>query len=125
MEIAQLQEKAERLAEIRDALKRIEEERIAPLKAERDELQNALLEDMARENVASLRVSGGDMYTRAIRKGIQITNEVSARKWALEHNAFSIDRRLVAQQLGKAEELPQGFERVETAYISIRKSKEK
>lgn len=122
MEIQELQTKAERLAELRKKIKEIEEQ-TEPLKAERDMLQEELLVDMAREKVASLRVNGGDMYTRATRKGIQITEEVFARQWALEHNAFSIDRRQVAQQLGKAEEMPRGFERVETAYISIRKTK--
>jgi len=125
MEIAVLQKKAERLAELRTKLTEIETTLIEPIKAERDALQEELLKDMATENVASLRVSGGDMYTRATRQGIQITNEVFAREWARENNAFSIDRRIVAQRLGKAETLPDGFERTETAYISIRKANDK
>lgn len=123
MEIAQLQEKAERLALLRTRIKEIEEQ-AKPYEAERDALQEELLADMAKEQVASLRVAGGDMYTRAVRKGIAITNEVFARKWALENNAFSIDRVQVAQRFAKAEELPEGFERTETAYISIRKGKD-
>lgn len=126
MEIESLQKKAERLAELRDAIKKEEDavkEKVEPLKTERDMLQEELLADMHKEKVASLRVENGDMYTRAVRKGIQITNEVFARTWAKEHNAFSVDRRLVAQQLKDAEEMPSGFDRVETPYISIRKSK--
>lgn len=126
MEIKNLQQKAERLDEIRSAITQKEEElkkELEPLKAERDHLQEELLSDMHRENVATLRLESGNMYTRATRKGIAITNEVAARTWAKENNAFSVDRRLVAQYLGKAEELPEGFEKVENNYISIRKSK--
>ncbi len=126
MQIKDLQEKAERLARLRSAITQLEDsvkEKVSPLKAERDALQEELLQDMADENVASLRVTDGDMYTRATRKGIAIVDEVQARFWAKEHEAYSIDRLQVAQMLKEADELPACFERVETDYISIRKSK--
>ncbi len=125
MQIQELQLKAEKLAILRQGITEIEniaKEQTEHLKAQRDALQEELLADMARENVASLRVTGGDMYTRATRRGISIVNEVAARKWALENNAFSIDRIQVAQKLKDATELPTGFEKVTTDYISIRKS---
>lgn len=125
MQIKEMQKKAERLARLRskvDDLKKKFTDKLSPLEEQRDALQMELLEDMSREQVASLRIENGDMYTRATRKGITITNEVFARKWALENNAFSIDRKQVAGILGKKDELPPGFEKTETAYITIRKS---
>jgi len=126
MEIKKLQSKADKLAKLRDKIAKYEAQlavKIDALKEERDRLQEELLGDMSREKIASLRVENGDMYTRATRKGITIVDEVFARKWALDNNAFSIDRRRVAEVLGKANELPPGFTKTETAYISIRKNK--
>lgn len=126
MEIKELEGKASRLAQLRDIIKNREGElkkELEPIKNERDALQEELLEDMHDEKVASLRVENGDMYTRAVRRGIQVTNEISARKWAKEHEAYSIDRRVVAQMLGKEEKLPKGFDYIETPYIKVTKNK--
>lgn len=126
MEIKKLQSKADKLAKLRDKLAKLDaayEAKATSIKEERDRLQDELLTDMEREQIASLRVVNGDMYTRAVRKGIIIQDEVFARKWALDNNAFSIDRRRVAEVLGKADILPPGFQKTETAYISIRKNK--
>lgn len=127
MEIKKLQSKADKLAKLRDKLAKLDaayEAKAAVIKDERDRLQQELLDDMAREQIASLRVVNGDMYTRAVRKGIIIADEVFARKWALDNNAYSIDRRRVAEVLGKADILPPGFQKTEVAYISIRKNKD-
>lgn len=126
MEIKTLQQKAQRLHDLRSTIALREEELkqlLTPLKTARDELQEELLADMRENEVATLKVDSGESYVRAVRKGIQVTLEAHARKWAIENGAVQIDRRLVAQALKDATELPDGFERVETPYISIRSSK--
>jgi hypothetical protein len=54
---------------------------------------------------------------------VNITNEAVAINWAIDNRAISIDRRIVAAKLSKVEEMPEGFELVETEFISVRGAK--
>lgn len=124
--IQKITDKAERLHELRNAISVEEEslkEKLEPLKKERDELQDYLVEELKKNNLSGIKISSGENYTRAVRKGVEITNEVFALKWAKENNAFSINRVIAAQKLKDVEKMPVGFARVETEYISVRKPK--
>lgn len=124
--IERIKDNAEQLAAIRAEINAIEEAtklQTDALKAKREVLQVALIADLKKEGLASIKTSGGDSYILSKRKGVNIINDALAMQWAIDNRAISIDRRVVAARLAKAEELPQGFEMVETEFISVRGAK--
>lgn len=126
--VDKIKAKAELLENLRatiDQFDKDHEEKISALKAERDQIQSELLADLRDVGLNSIKVANGTSYTRSVRKGVAIVTEPLALKWALANMAVRIDSRLVAQKLEKAAELPAGFERVESEFISIRKPKAK
>lgn len=123
-----IREKAEKLRELRDTINGIEErqkEETSALKGERDTVQAELLEMLQVNELASIKVSTGDTYSIGKRKGVRVTNEMVALKWAIENRAVSIDARAVAERLKTEKEMPAGFEPFETEFISVRKAKAK
>ena len=123
-EIQIIKDKAEQLRVVRASITKIEEEAkeaTTPLKNERDLLQEELLEALREAGVNSIKVDTGESFARTPKRSLVVTNEAKAMYWAKENNAFSIDKRIVAQKLKDVEELPEGFEPRESFYISIRK----
>lgn len=119
--------KAEALYDIRREIERIEEEnreKLAAKKLERDALQEALLDSLRKHKLSSIKVANGDSFTRARRKMYEVTLLPHALAWATKNKCVSIDKRLVSQKLGKMDEIPAGFEMVESEYISVRKGKQ-
>jgi hypothetical protein len=124
--IDRIKANAEQLADIRAEVNAIEaaaKVQVDALKVKRDELQAALIAELKKEGLASIKTRAGDSYILTKRKGVNIINEALAMQWAVDNQAVSIDRRLVASRLSKAEELPLGFEMVETEFISVRGAK--
>jgi hypothetical protein len=124
--IERIKDNAEKLAEIRGAINDIEaaaKEKTDVLKAEREALQEALIADLKKEGLTSIKTNAGESYILSTRKGINIVNDALALDWAIKNRAISIDRRMVASKLVKAGEIPQGFELVETEFISVRGAK--
>lgn len=124
--IKRIQERAEKLAELRKVIAEKEEAckaELETLKAQRDAVQALLMADMKENGILSQKVSSGDSFSLSKRKGIEITNDTFALKWAIENMAVSVNKTLVAQKLKDAGEIPSGFEIVETEFISVRKAK--
>jgi hypothetical protein len=124
--IKRITDKAERLYSVRREIEAKEEEHkksVESLKIERDALQASLLDELKKNELSSIKVSSGDSFTKAVRKGLNITDERKALMWAKERNAVSIDKIRAAAMLKEAKELPEGFEYAETEYISVRKGK--
>jgi hypothetical protein len=124
--IERIKTKAEQLAETRLLIAKTEEAHrveLEGMKAKRDTLQDELLAELRKEGLTSIKTDGGESYTRATRRGINITNPITALAWAKDHGAVAIDRRLVGAKLAKATVMPTGFELVENEYISVRKPK--
>ncbi len=124
--IERIKANAEMLATIRHSIKTIEEEsekKLENLKLQRDELQLALLDELKKEGLSSIKTEDKDTYSIGSRKGISIKNEIGAMKWAMENRAVSIDKRLVAQMLKDVEHVPSCFEVVHSEFISIRSPK--
>lgn len=113
---------AERLAELRAQIAKKEEENkkeLEVLKVERDATQNALLADLNKNKLSSIKTRDGITFSRGVKKGIEIVSEVFALKWAIEHRAVSVNKILVAQALKDVEEMPQGFKFVETEFVRV------
>jgi hypothetical protein len=124
--IERIKGNAELLADLRAQINAIEttaKMQTDELKAKRDVLQNALIEDLKNEGLASIKTDAGESYILSKRKGVNIVNDALALTWAIENRAISIDRRVVAARLGKLDEMPKGFELVETEFISVRGAK--
>jgi hypothetical protein len=124
--IERIKENAEELANIRAAINLLEEATKAQtdgLKAKRDEIQLSLIADLKKGGLASIKTNSGESYILSKRKGVNIVNDMLAMKWAIDNRAISIDRRIVATRLSKADEIPDGFELVETEFISVRGAK--
>lgn len=126
--IKRITDTAEKLHQIRQAIAAKEEENkreLEAMKTERDAIQAALLAELNKQGLSSVKVASGDTFTKSKRVGIEITRsgEPFALKWAIEHGAIAVNKVIAAQKLKDAKELPIGFQRVETEYISVRKSK--
>jgi hypothetical protein len=124
--IERIKGNAEALAAIRAQINEIEEAAKAQtdvLKMQREDLQAALIADLKKEGLASIKTNAGESYILSKRRGVNITNEAVAINWAIDNRAISIDRRIVAAKLSKVEEMPEGFELVETEFISVRGAK--
>ena len=124
--INRIKENAEQLAAIRAQINEIEDaakSQTDVLKNQREELQMALIADLKKEGLASIKTNAGDSYILSKRKGVNIVNDALALNWAIENRAISIDRRMVATRLAKAEDIPPGFELVESEFISVRGAK--
>ncbi len=124
--IERIKANAERLAIVRQNIRALEEEherKSEALVLEREELQLALLTELKKEGLSSIKTEDKDTYSIGSRKGIAIKSEIGAMKWAIEHRTVSIDKRLVAAALKDVAEVPDCFEVVESEFISIRSPK--
>ena len=124
--IKRITDTAEKLYDLRQVISAKEEENkkeLEALKGERDAIQATLIADLNKNGLASIKVKSGDTFSKSIRKGVEITNEIVAMKWAIERRLVSINKVLVAQELKTVETMPDGFKLVENEYISVRKAK--
>lgn len=124
--IERIKDNAEKLAEIRALIADIESEAKAKtdtLKQAREDIQTLLIKDLKKEGLASIKTNAGESYILSKRKGVNIVDDALALNWAIDNHAISIDRRVVATKLSKVDEMPEGFEMVETEFISVRGAK--
>lgn len=123
-----MQDTAEALYNMRRLIDGIEEKNkvaLDALKVEKNAMQAELLADMTKNEILSLKVKSGDVFFKASKQGIEITEPVHALKWAIENHAVTINKVLVAQKLKETTVPPYGFEITETDYISVRKKADK
>lgn len=130
--IEKIKTKAEELAEVRRLIHEIEDvakEKLEKLKAQREALQTELILGFDKEGLSSIKTDDGDTYTKAVRKGVEVTNERLALAYAIEHRTVSINKVLLKSHLepvlASGKKLPDGFEYKEIEYISIRSPKPK
>lgn len=123
--IEKVQKTGQDLYEIRKEIQRLDEEydkAVGPLKAERDVIEGVLISEMNNIGLKSIKNKTGDTLTVATKKSLAITSEPFALKWAIENKAVSINKTLVTQLLKGKTETPEGFERVDREYISVKKA---
>ena len=122
--IKKIQELGEKLYQTRKAIRDVEErakQTKEALKILKVEVENELLDLMTEAKIGSIKSSSGESYAKSVRNSIGIVSPPHALKWCTEHNAVSIDKRLLESKLKSVEELPECFERTETSFISVRK----
>lgn len=124
--IKRITETAEKLYTIRKEISVLEEAnkvKIDVMKTQRDLLQETLLVELNRNGLASIKVSSGDNFSIGSRKSLEIKSEAHALKWAIEHEAVTVNKILITQKLKDVKEIPSFFEWVDTQFISVRKAK--
>ena len=97
---------------------------IGSMKQLRDSLQAKLLELLSENGLKTIKVDSGDSYSLSTKKGVNITDQDKAIRWALDNYAFKPDMKLIETLLKSKTELPEGFEFVEKKFISVRKATE-
>lgn len=126
-EINKIKIKAEQLYQTRKAIVEIEEEakkHTDELKATRDTLNSDLITLLDDAGLSSIKISSGENYSKAIRKGVVVNNPFVALQWAQKNSCVKVDSILSAQKIKKMDVVPDGFEATEVSYISIRKPKQ-
>lgn len=111
--VQKIQSKAQELYEIRKKIVEIEEQHkqdLKGLKIQRDLLQSELIDQMTDTGLKSLKVESGDTFSVGTRKGIAVTSEPHALKWAMDNRCVSINKTLLAQKLKEVEEMPSFFQ---------------
>jgi len=103
------------IAEIEERQK----EELNPKKEMLKTLQEKFIEALTAQGLKSIKTEEAN-FSLASRKGYKFTNEIEARKWAIENNAYSVDSRLAGQVLAKLETLPDFVEQTETNYLTIK-----
>jgi len=120
-----IQKKGDQLSEVRKMIEDIEneaKEKIGPLKAVKEEIQQELLMSLKGLGLKSIKSSSGDSISVSKKKGFNI-DEFKITNWAIENRCISVNKLMVAQRLKNAtpETLPSGVTMVESEFISIRK----
>lgn len=124
--LERIQKKAEQLYALRQQINEREEKmraEVEALKTARDALQDELVASLDDIGIKSIKVTSGDSFTLASRKGFRILNETRALAFAKEHNAVKVDSLALAKIIEKEEMKPDWAEAVESKYISVRKAK--
>lgn len=125
-QIQKITEKAEKLYETRQIITELETESkkmIDRYKLIRDSLQDGLIGDLNKVGLKSIKTKSGETYTKSVREGVAVVNEALAFQWALKNKAVQVDTRAAAQIIKEMKSPPAGFQKVETEFISVRKSK--
>lgn len=97
------------------------EEAFKPLKEQRDELRGELLSALKQSHLKSVKVESGEMFVRLQKINYEIVDEDKANAWAKKNNCLRIDKIAANQLLHKAIETPDGFDRVQKEYLSVKK----
>lgn len=93
-------------------------------KQRRDSLQETLFNELKACGVKSIKSDNGYTFLIASKKGVNITDQELAMKWAIKNKAMRPDLKVIESLLKESPKLPLGFEFVDKEYISIRKPKE-
>ncbi len=125
--IERIKTKAEALYQLRQAISEKEEanrKELDVMKLDRDTVQAELLAELKKNDLASIKVGSGDSFIRQSRKSLDVVSEAHALKWAMDNRAVSINKIIAMQKIKDLEEVPPGFDVVETEFISVRKAKD-
>jgi hypothetical protein len=115
-------ETAKELFQKKEQLKQLKEDQkiaAAPLEEEVEALQEKLLEQMTNDGLKSIKTEFAN-FAITSRKGYTFTNEIEARKWAIDTGAFAVDKRIAAQKLKELETLPDFVSETESRYLTIK-----
>lgn len=111
---------AEELREIRKQMAEIKMTTIDPLKEKADQLSEMLIKELTNQGWKNVKLDTGEVFTKAVRQSLQITDETLALKWGIEHEAIKVDTTKATKIMRRQIALPDGFEMKETEYLSVR-----
>lgn len=117
-------EVANELKVLREKIAKIKAEKIAPLDEQEKELSAILIDILKKQGLKTIKIDSGELFTRATRSTIKVTDDAKAYNWASENNALRIDTTKCGQILRRELDLPNGFKEVTSEYLSVRKAKD-
>ncbi len=120
--LVKIKEMAEEYKRLKIQIEKVDEEHKLLTESSRIELEKLkekLTESFTKTGLPSIRTSDDYLVSYGKRKGVAVTNELTAFKWAVENKAVKIDSRLAGQIIKEMKEIPKGFELVETGYILV------
>lgn len=97
------------------------EESFKPLKEQRDALREELLSALKQSRLKSVKVESGEMFVRVQKINYEIIDEKKANDWAKKNNCLRIDKTKANHFLHKAIETPEGFERIQSEFLTVKK----
>lgn len=111
------------LHKVREQLAAVEQH-AAPYREHESQLREEMLVALKRERLATLKTDDGFSYVRAFRSSLGITDLDAALKWATVNHAVKVDTARAAKLLKGAGALPDGFEQLDTEYLTIKGAKD-
>lgn len=127
--VAEMNARAERLAEVRGKLREREEQYKADTDAwfaEERQLKEQLLADLKTIGLKSIKTTSGESYVISTTHAYEARNPLELERWATEQRLVRVDRELIKSKLrtlDRAGQLPEFITVIDKETISIRKPK--
>jgi hypothetical protein len=103
------------------------ERALKPLIEQKEALRGALLENLRVQGVKTLKLDNGTIYVRAFRTTLKVHDDHEAMQWAAANNSLKVDTTKAMKILkltGQSDNLPAGFERQDTEYLTVKSGKD-
>lgn len=120
--LLQLTDAAKKLYELRQFIAKTKEEHklyLAPFEAKEEAQEQTVVTMMEEAQVKTFRVENGDVFFRGLRSSFKAVTG-KAIEWAIEKGVVSVDMRKAQTLLRREIHLPEGFERVDTPFLTIK-----
>lgn len=115
---------ANALNEVREAIALVKKQHLEALEVQETEIEEQLLQELHEKRISTLKV-GGYNFIRAQKTSYRITDQVKALEWAQSHlGVIKVDTSAAGRILAREVDVPDGFERQDTEYLSVRKAAE-
>lgn len=114
---------ASQLKATRDRIAELKAKHIAPLEEAEEALEQELLLELHKTRINTIKVEGYN-FIRAHKTTFKVKDEGLAFEWADKNDCLKVDTTAASKILVREAEVPNGFERTDTEYLSVRKAAE-
>ncbi len=113
---------AEKLKGLRADIAEIKAGHLAELEAQEEEVRAELLHELKVTGLSNIKLESGEVLTRAFKTTFTITDQDKAMAWAADKNVVvtKLDTAKVNKLLKRELSVPEGFEQVDTEYLTVR-----
>lgn len=113
---------AEKLKQLKLDIAEIESGHLADLKDEEARTREEILKELKVTGLGNIKLDTGEVFTRAFKTTFTITDQALAMAWAQDKNVVvtKLDTAKVNKLLKREISVPDGFEQVDTEYLTVR-----
>lgn len=113
---------AEQLKQLKLDIAEIEEGALADLKAKEATVREQILNELKVTGLGNIRLESGEVFTRSFKTSFTIIDPALAMAWGAEKGLVvtKLDTAKANKLLKRELSLPDGFERVDTEYLTVR-----